>query len=96
MSQASYPRSNAGRGARPQPRRNDVYTLLLALAALFLLLATVLLAVEQFTFYGGLFPPVSSKPAGGKALGPVLPGLPTAVTGMPRNGVPYGQVPEPA
>ena len=61
----SRPDSPGGRGGvRLQSRPNDIYTLLLALAAVFLLLASVLLAVEQFTFYGELFPPA---PAAGKA-----------------------------
>lgn len=45
------------RGVGVQVRPNDIYTMLLLVAAVFLLLATALLAVEQYTFYGGLFPP---------------------------------------
>ena len=54
----------SSRGVSLHFRVNDIYTLLLALAALFLLIGVVLLAIEQFTFYGELFP---SKEGGGKA-----------------------------
>ena len=76
MSRPSSSRGRSG-GVGLQSRPNDVYTLMLVLAAVFLMIGAALLAIEQFTFYGELFPAKEGK--GDAAVPPATPAFQTPV-----------------